>query len=116
MTLGAWVLLAVFLLVLLACVAPLGGFMAEVYEGRPTFLSRPLGPVERFAYRLIGVTPETETDWRTYALGFLLFNAAGCLFVYFLQRLQGSLPLNARPRLQYGGELRDEHELAELRR
>jgi len=91
---GAWVLLALFLIVLLACVAPLGGFMADVYEGRRTFLSRVLGPVERLAYRLIGVSPETETDWRTYALGLLLFNACGCLFVYFLQRLQGSLPLN----------------------
>ena len=32
--------------------------------------------------------------WKTYAIAMLLFNAVGMLFVYALQRLQGSLPLN----------------------
>ena len=32
--------------------------------------------------------------WKTYALAMLLFNFAGLLVVYLLQRLQGVLPLN----------------------
>jgi len=33
-------------------------------------------------------------DWKTYSLAMLLFNAAGLLFLYGVQRLQGLLPLN----------------------
>jgi K+-transporting ATPase ATPase A chain len=92
-TLGAASLIA-YIAVLLALVKPLGGFMANVYEGRPTLISRVLGPVERLMLRAIGVTPDDETTWQTYALGMLLFNAAGFFFVYLLQRVQGSLWLN----------------------
>jgi K+-transporting ATPase ATPase A chain len=33
-------------------------------------------------------------DWKTYTFAMMLFNAAGLLLVYALQRLQGVLPLN----------------------
>ncbi|HVP13930.1 MAG TPA: potassium-transporting ATPase subunit KdpA, partial [Terriglobales bacterium] len=59
-----------------------------------TWLARALGPLERLTYRLGGVKPEEETGWRRYAVGVLLFNAAGLLVVYLLQRLQAVLPLN----------------------
>ena len=53
-----------------------------------------LGPLERLIYRLSGVRPDREMDWKTYAVAMLLFNFAGLLLVYGLQRLQGVLPLN----------------------
>jgi potassium-transporting ATPase potassium-binding subunit len=79
-----------------ACVKPLGGFMARVYEGEPTWLDRFVGPVERLVYRLGGVSRDEEMDWKTYAFAMLVFNAAGVVVVYALQRLQGVLPLNPR--------------------
>src|SRR5262245_51193089 len=87
-------LVAVFTGVLVLLVKPLGAFMADVYEGRRTFLTPVLLPVERFVYRCAGVDAEHETGWRLYALGVLLLNLAGLVFVYLLQRLQGVLPLN----------------------
>jgi len=33
-------------------------------------------------------------DWKTYAIALLLFNLAGLILVYLLQRVQGLLPLN----------------------
>jgi K+-transporting ATPase ATPase A chain len=84
----------VYLAVLLLLVKPLGLFMARVYEGERTFLLPVMGPVERLTYRLAGVDPAREQDWKCYAVALLLFNAAGVLFVYLLQRLQGILPLN----------------------
>jgi potassium-transporting ATPase potassium-binding subunit len=80
--------------VLVALAKPLGGFMAKVYQGERTFLSPLFGPVERGIYRLAGVDPAAESHWKRYALGVLLFNFIGFVFVYLLQRLQGALPLN----------------------
>jgi potassium-transporting ATPase potassium-binding subunit len=86
--------IAFYLVVLLALAKPLGAYMARVYEGRPIVLGRALGWLERFIYRASGVVPGAEMGWKTYALTMLLFNLAGLLAVYALQRLQGVLPLN----------------------
>ena len=83
-----------FFVVLLVLAKPLGWYMARVDEGRPSGLNRILSPVERLIYRLSGVRPTDEMDWKTYGIAMLLFNAAGLITVYGLQRLQGVLPLN----------------------
>jgi potassium-transporting ATPase potassium-binding subunit len=86
--------IAFYLVVLLALAKPLGAYMARVYEGQPIVLDRILGWLERLIYRASGVVPGAEMGWKTYALTMLLFNLAGLLAVYVLQRLQGVLPLN----------------------
>jgi K+-transporting ATPase ATPase A chain len=73
---------------------PLGVYMARVYEDRPSGLDRVLGPVERLFYRVCGIKPEEEMNWKKYAGSVLLFSAAGLVFLYLLQRLQALLPLN----------------------
>jgi K+-transporting ATPase ATPase A chain len=80
--------------VLLALAKPLGWYMARVYDGAPSGVDRLLRPVERLLYRLCGVREEDEMTWQTYAVAVMLFSAAGFLFLYALQRLQGWLPLN----------------------
>ena len=94
MTMNAILQVLVLFIVLLALAKPLGWYMARVYEGKPFVLDRLLGPVERAMYRLSGVRPADEMNWKSYAVAMLLFNAAGFLFLYGLQRLQGLLPLN----------------------
>jgi K+-transporting ATPase ATPase A chain len=95
MTQNDWFQIGLYVVVLLALVRPLGAFMARVYEGQPPLgLHRLLGPVERLFYRLAGIRPDEETDWKTYAVGVLLFNLLGVLTVYGLQRAQHLLPLN----------------------
>jgi K+-transporting ATPase ATPase A chain len=90
----SWLQLLFYIAVLLALAKPLGAFMARVYQGEHTFLDRVLGPVERLIYRAAGVRAEDDMDWKTYAVAMMLFNVAGLLVVYALQRLQGVLPLN----------------------
>jgi K+-transporting ATPase ATPase A chain len=85
---------ALYLLVLLLLVKPLGAFMARVYQGERTFLSPVLQPVERFIYRLARINADEEMDWKTYAVAVLLFSFAGILLLYLWQRLQSILPLN----------------------
>jgi K+-transporting ATPase ATPase A chain len=90
---NAIVQLALFVVVLLLLVKPLGAYMAAVYEGR-SVVNRVFGPVERLIYRVLGVREDDEMTWKTYALAFLVFNALGLLVVYALQRVQTALPLN----------------------
>ena len=95
MTVNGLLQLAIYFAVLTALAVPLGRYMAAVYEGRAGFAQRVLGPLERGLYRVAGVRPDDDMDWKRYAAAFLIFNGIGILFVYALQRLQGVLPLNA---------------------
>jgi potassium-transporting ATPase potassium-binding subunit len=90
----SWIQLTFYIVVLILFAKPLGSFMAKVYQGKHTFLDRVLKPVERFIYRLAGVNPEDDMNWKVYAVAVLLFNAFGLLAVYVLQRFQFILPLN----------------------
>ncbi len=83
-----------YFVVLLLLAKPLGVYMARVYEGKTSGLDRVLGPVERLFYRICGIKPEEEMSWQKYTGALLIFSAAGFFLVYFLQRLQGFLPLN----------------------
>ena len=83
-----------YLVVLLALAKPLGEFFARVLTGERHFLTPALGWLERLTYKASGVDPQREMRWTEYAIAALLFNVAGLLALYALQRLQGSLPLN----------------------
>ncbi len=84
------------LYVCLLCVLsfPLGLYMAAVYEGRKTFMSRLIEPVENITYKVCTVKPNDEMDWKQYAIAMFAFNILGLLAVYVLQRLQPMLPFN----------------------
>ncbi|MFD5898742.1 potassium-transporting ATPase subunit KdpA [Streptomyces sp. NPDC060366] len=65
---------------------PLGDYMAGVYSS-PKHLR-----VEKWIYRAIGANPATEMRWPAYLRGVLGFSLVSVLFLYLLQRIQGSLP------------------------
>jgi len=94
MTALAATLVGLLLVVLLACVKPLGLYMANIFEGRPIWPLRALGECERGIYRLCGIDAAAEMSWKQYALCLLLLNALGALALYALQRWQAWLPLN----------------------
>ena len=94
MNIYGWLQIIFYFAVLVLCVKPLGLFMAKVYQGERTFLTPVFAPLERFIYRLAGVHPEEEMDWKVYAVAVLLFSVVGFVFLYLLQRIQGFLPLN----------------------
>jgi potassium-transporting ATPase potassium-binding subunit len=86
--------LLLYVVALTALAVPLGRYMARVLEGRPTWTSRLLGPLERTIYAFAGARPEEEMAWPRYAAAMLLFNVAGLLLLYLIQRAQALLPLN----------------------
>ncbi len=94
MTVNGMVQIGIYVLILLAMVKPLGGYMARVYQGECFGLNRILGPVERLIYRMLGIGPEDEMSWKTYAVATLAFKLAFFFVLYLVLRLQGLLPLN----------------------
>jgi potassium-transporting ATPase potassium-binding subunit len=94
MTGWAWLQLAAFFGVLLLVTKPLGTYLATVFAGQKTWLERPLGWLERGAYRALGVDPERNMKWTTYAVAMLTFSLVSGAFSYAVLRLQGVLPLN----------------------
>jgi K+-transporting ATPase ATPase A chain len=94
MTNNGWLQIVLFTALVMLLVRPLGGYMMRVFCGEPTALGRLLGPVERCIYRLAGIDANAEQQWLHYALALIVFNAAGLIALYSLQRLQGMLPLN----------------------
>jgi len=94
MTVNGWIQILLFAALVVAVTRPLGGFMTRVFTGERTWLSPMLRPAERGLYRLAGVDEKAEQHWVTYAVAMLLFNLAGMLLLYAMQRLQGLLPLN----------------------
>lgn len=80
-----------FLLALLS--GFLGRIIYRIFEQGPP-LRRLTVPLEGMLWRLAGIDPAVEHDWKGYASGLLIFNAAGLLLLYGIQRLQGWLPLN----------------------
>jgi K+-transporting ATPase ATPase A chain len=104
MTLAGW--LQIFLVLGLVATAAWGlaAYLAALFEERRVFLTPILAPVEKFLLRATG-TSVREQDWKSYALAMLAFNAAGFIFLYGLQRLQGLLPLNPQGLAAVSGHL-----------
>ncbi len=86
--------IALYMIVLLACVQPLGWYMARVYQGEPCGLNQLLGGLEKLFYRFCSIDASEEMSWKKYLSTMLVFNGITFLFVYVLQRMQFHLPLN----------------------
>src|SRR6266496_4015131 len=92
---SGWLQLAFYVVVLALITKPMGLYLLQVLDanGR-TWLDPVLRPLERGTYRVMGVNPKKEHDWKQYTLAMLLFSLVGCLFTYAILRLQYFLPLN----------------------
>ncbi len=94
MTLNGWIQIALFCVVVLALVKPLGFYMTRVFTGERTFLSPVLAPIERGLYRAAGLDERQEQTWLGYAGALVLFHVFGFVLLYAILRLQTLLPLN----------------------
>ncbi|MEU2760162.1 potassium-transporting ATPase subunit KdpA [Streptomyces sp. NPDC007094] len=82
---GILQLSALIVALALAC-RPLGDYLAKVYSSDKHCIP------EKWVYQIIGVNPAAEMRWPAYVRAVLAFSAVSVLFLYFLQRIQGSLP------------------------
>ncbi|HEY2586331.1 MAG TPA: potassium-transporting ATPase subunit KdpA, partial [Tepidisphaeraceae bacterium] len=90
---SGWIQLAIYVGILLALTKPMGIYLVKVLDanGR-TFLDPVMKPFERLLYRIFGVDPQKEQNWKQYSVAMLLFSAVGAVFTYAVLRLQQWLP------------------------
>jgi K+-transporting ATPase ATPase A chain len=105
MSANGWLQFAVYSLILLASVRPVGIYLARVLEGERTWLTPVLRPVERLIYKLCGVNAKEEMNWREYAYAVLGFSAVTLLLTYGLERLQNFFPWNPQKLAAVGPDL-----------
>jgi K+-transporting ATPase ATPase A chain len=105
MTAYGWLQFALFSVILLASVRPVGAYLARVLEGERTWLDPVLRPIERLIYRLSGVKSDKEMNWREYAFAVLGFSAVSMILTYAIERLQNFLPWNPQGLAAVGPDL-----------
>ncbi|MFD4182325.1 potassium-transporting ATPase subunit KdpA [Rhodococcus sp. NPDC058514] len=91
--LAAGLQIALVIAVLAILYVPVGDYMAKVYTTDSDLRSGDLR-IETVLYRLCRINARTDQTWYGYAGSLLGFSAASVLFLYFLQRVQGVLPLS----------------------
>ena len=84
--------MAVFLLLIVLLIKPVGAYLERVFERQPTFLDTLLVPVERIIHRCICVDAAREMNWKRYSLAFVLFGVLNMVALYALLRCQAWLP------------------------
>lgn len=86
-------IVAMFLATLLLSV-PLGKYIAGVYSGDKTLTDPVFRPLEKLLYRLCGIDPTREMDWKQHLYALLLINFVWFFVCFFILAGQGWLPLN----------------------
>lgn len=80
-------------LITLVIAFPLGKYIARVFAGEKTPTDF-LRPFERLIYRICGIDPSKEMNWKQHMAALLTINLVWLLYAFFILLFQGSLPLN----------------------
>ena len=105
MTANGWLQFAIYSVVLLLTVRPVGIYLARVFEGQKTWLDPILRPCERLIYKIGGVSADDEMNWREYAFAILGFSLVSLVITYLIERLQAVLPWNPQHLAAVGPDL-----------
>src|SRR5277367_5296656 len=91
-----WIQFALYLAALLLITKPVGIYLFHVLDaGGKTFLDPVVKPFEKLTYKILGVDPGKEQDWKGYAVAMIVFSFVTMLITYALLRMQAWLPFQA---------------------
>ncbi|WP_026768295.1 potassium-transporting ATPase subunit KdpA [Asinibacterium sp. OR53] len=82
-----------FILTLLLAL-PLGRYIGKVYSEERTWPDKFLAPLDRLFFKLSGIRPEKEMNWKQHLTALLTINLVWFLFSMFVLMNMGWLPLN----------------------
>ena len=94
MTPNGWLQILFFLLAIFAVTPIIGGYMAQVFTRRRTWLDPILRPVERLIFGSRASTKAARCDGPNTPSSLLMFSVVSMLVLYAMQRLQHLLPFN----------------------
>lgn len=72
---------------------PFGKYIAKVFKGEKTW-SDFMKPLERLLYKVSGINPKEEMDWKQHMKALLTINLLWVLYAFFVLIFQDKLPLN----------------------
>lgn len=84
---------AMFLITLLLAI-PFGKYISKVYTGEKTFLDPVFKPVERFFYKISGIDPDHEMNWKQHLVALLTINFLWFFMSMLILMNMSWLPLN----------------------
>lgn len=77
-----------------ALAIPLGRYIGKIFSGEKTWLDPVLGPVDRMFFRLGGIKPEKEMNWKQHMVALLTINLVWFLYSMFILMNMSWLPFN----------------------
>lgn len=78
----------------LALALPLGKYIAKVYGGEKTLLDPLFNPIEKTCYKISGINPAKEMNWKEHMVAMLTINLVWFLLGMLVLMTQQWLPLN----------------------
>lgn len=84
------IILVILAMVLLAY--PLGKYIAKVFAGEKTIFDF-FAPIENFFFRVAGIDPKQEMNWKQSLRSLLIINAVWFIWAIVVLCTQGSIPL-----------------------
>lgn len=86
--------IVVMFLLSIAIAIPLGKYISKVYGMEKTWLDFIFNPLERLFFKISGIQPEEEMDWKQHLKALLTINFIWFVLGFVILMTQGSLPLN----------------------
>lgn len=77
-----------------ALAIPLGKYIGKVYEGEKTWLDRVFNPIDKAFFKLAGIDPSREMDWKQHLKALLTINLVWFIISMLVLMNMGWLPLN----------------------
>jgi K+-transporting ATPase ATPase A chain len=84
---------AMFIITLLLAI-PFGKYISKVFTGEKTFLDPVFKPVERFFYKISGIDPDHEMNWKQHLIALLTINFLWFFISMLVLMNMSWLPLN----------------------
>lgn len=84
---------------------PLGRYIGKIFSNEKTWPDNTLNPVDRLFYRLSGIDPEKEMNWKQHLVALLTINMVWFLIAMFVLTNMGWLPLNPDKNPSMSGDL-----------
>ena len=81
-------------LITVSLAIPLGKYIGKVFNGERTWLDVVFDPIDKLFFKLTGIKPEREMNWKQHLLALLTINLVWFIFSMLVLMNMGWLPLN----------------------
>jgi K+-transporting ATPase ATPase A chain len=85
--------IAMYLIAVLLAI-PLGRYIGKVFSREKTWLDPVMGPIDKLFFKLGGIKPEKEMNWKQHLVALLTINLVWFLYSMFVLMNMSWLPLN----------------------